>query len=117
MRLGSRNDIFLLGGLAITLFVGLSGQIGALVRYAYEVDRNSNRQLLPALVILVSVFFVYLVRKRYQLGAETKQATARAEEMERLVAFSRSLARSLDIDSINNAVAEHLPLLVPGRRV
>jgi diguanylate cyclase (GGDEF)-like protein len=117
MRLGSRNDIFLLGGLAVTLFVGLSRQIGVLVDYVYEVDRGSDLQLLPALVILGSVFVVYLVRKRQQLGAETRHATARAAEMGRLVALSQSIARSLDIDARRAAILEHVPLLVPGRRV
>jgi diguanylate cyclase (GGDEF)-like protein len=117
MRLGSRNDIFLLGGLAVTLFVGLSRQIGVFVEYVYEVDRGSDLQLLPALVILGTVFVVYLVRKRQQLGEETRLATARAEEMERLVALSQSVARSLDIDSRRTAVLEHVPLLVPGRGV
>jgi len=117
MRLGSRNDAVLLGGLTVALFVGLSSRIGRLLDYAHDIDHATGLQLLPALVILTGVFILHLVRKRQQLNSETRQATARVEEMERLVAFSQALARSLDLESIKGAVTEHLPMLVPGRRV
>jgi diguanylate cyclase (GGDEF)-like protein len=117
MRLGSRNDLFLLGGLAVTLFVGLSRQIGGLIDYAYSIDQHSDLQLFPALLILGTVFFVYLVRNRQQLGAETKQATARAAEMELLVTYSPALAGSLDLDADKQAVTTHLPRLVPDRQL
>ena len=117
MRLASRNDIVLLGGLAVALFVLFSRRIGAVLDYAYEIDRGRGLQLLPALVILGGVFIVHLLRKRHEMDTETRQATARAEEMGRLVAFGQALARSLDIDSIRAAATEYLPQIVPGRRV
>ena len=117
MRLASRNDVVLLGGLAVALFVLFSRRIGVVLDYAYEIDRGRGLQLLPALAILGGVFIVHLLRKRQQMDTETRQATARVEEMERLVAFGQALARSLDIDSIRAAATEHLPLIVPGRRV
>src|SRR4051794_26021686 len=49
------------------------------------------------------------------MRAAARQATERAEELQRLVEFSQALARSLDLTSIKSALSTHLPLLVPGR--
>jgi len=43
------------------------------------------------------------------------EATARAEEMERLIAFGQAIARSLTEESIKAAAIAHVPLLAPGR--
>lgn len=115
MRLGSRNDVVLLGGLAVALFVGLSRRIGDLLDYAHQIDRNTGLQLLPALIILTGVFILHLVRKRQQLGEETRLATTHVAEMERLVAFSQALARSLDLSAIKAVAVDGVPALVPGR--
>lgn len=122
MRLVSRNDVFLLGGLAIALFVLLSGPLGRALDMAHEIDRNRGLQLLPALVILAAVFMLHLQRKRHQMrataiaaAAEARQAGVRAGEMERLVGLGQALAGSLDLDAIRAAATQQLPLLVPGR--
>lgn len=117
MHVGSRNDIVLLGGLAVALFVGLSRRIGDLLDYAHQIDQDTGLQLLPALIILTGVFVLHLVRKRQQLGAETRLATTHVAEMERLVAFSQELARSLDLTAITAVARDGVPALVPGRRL
>ena len=125
MRLISRNDVFLLGGLGVALFVLFSGALGHILDLAHQVDQSHGVRLLPALVILAAVFVFHQQRKRHEAWAEAaaaatdaRHADARVTEMERLVAFGQTLARALDFESIRDAAAEHLPTLVdqPARR-
>jgi diguanylate cyclase (GGDEF)-like protein len=117
MRVANRNDLVLLGGLAVAVFVVFSRRIAEVIDYAHEIDSNRGLQLMPALVILTGVLIVHLVRKRQEMRAAARQATERAEELQRLVEFSQALARSLDLASIKAALSSHLPTLVPGRRL
>ena len=78
---------------------------------------------MPGLVILGVVYIFHQQRKRLEMRAATRsaeveaeQATARAAETERLVAFGQALARALDQDSIRSAAAEHLPMLAGDGR-
>jgi diguanylate cyclase (GGDEF)-like protein len=122
MRLIERNDLGLLAGLTMALFVVFSQPLARLLDYAREMEQASGLQLLPALVILATVFLFHQQRKRQEVQAEAvgaaavaRDATERAAEMARLVAFGQSLARALDDKSIREAAASHVPLLVPGR--
>ena len=122
MRIIGRNDLFLLLGLAIALFAITSQPIGRAVAYVQEVERSLGLQLLPGLVILAAVFAFHLVRKRQEArdealtaATELRQATARAEEMERLVEFGKALAESLTYDSIRAAAVSHFSKLTGDR--
>src|SRR5688572_6391430 len=122
MRLVDRHDLFLLGGLVIALFVVFSQALEKLFDLIWEIEQTSGLRLLPALGILATVFVFHQLRKRREMRAEAlgaaaaaRQATERAAEMERLVAFGQALARSLNEESIQTAAASHIPLLVPGR--
>ena len=115
MRIFGRNDVFLLGGLAIAVWVVSSRQLGLLIDRARAIDHSSGFQLVPALFVLTVVFLVHQVGKRNEMRAETKQATTRVAEMERLVVFGQALAQSLDGESIRAATTEHLPLIAGGR--
>ncbi len=117
MRIVGRHDVFLVGGLAIALFVVSSRPLGTLLDRAREIDHSRGLQLVPGLVILAVVFLVHQFRKREEMQREASQATSRVAEMERLVAFGQALTHSLDGDSIRAAATEHLPLLAPDRRV
>src|SRR5690349_12904540 len=117
MRIIGRNDVFLLGGFAIAVWVISSRQLGRLLDYAREVDHSQGLQLVPALVILAVVYLLHQIRKREKMRLEAIQATLRVAEMERLVLFGQALAHSLDGDSIRAATTEHLPALAAGRRV
>lgn len=116
MRIFGRNDVFLLGGLAVALWVVTSRQLGTLLDRAREIDHSRGLQLVPALVILAVVFLIHQFRKREEMRARANAATSRVAEMERLVIFGQALAHSLDGDSIRAATTEHLPLLAAGRR-
>jgi diguanylate cyclase (GGDEF)-like protein len=122
MRVAGRNDLVLLGGLAVALFVIFSRALEQLLDAIQEIEDSSGLRLLPALLILASVFVFHQLRKRHEMRVEAlaaseaaRQATDRASEMERLVGFGQALARSLDEESIQAATTAHLPLLAPGR--
>jgi diguanylate cyclase (GGDEF)-like protein len=117
MRIFGRNDAFLLGGLAIAVWVVSSRQLGALLDRAREIDHSQGLQLVPGLVILAVVFLIHQFRKREEMGREASVATTRAAEMDRLVQFGKALAQSLDSSSIRAATVEHLPLIASGRKV
>src|SRR3954469_12270712 len=122
MRLLGRNDVALLGALSVALFIMFSRPLGELLEYARDIEKSTGLQLLPGLVILVTVFLFQQLRKHQEIHADAVQAsiaarnaTERAGELERLVAFGQALARSLDEQSIREVVAAHIPLLLPGR--
>jgi diguanylate cyclase (GGDEF)-like protein len=117
MRIFRRNDIFLIGGLAIAVWVVSSRQLGTLLDRAREIDHSRGLQLVPALFILAAVFLIHQFRKREEMRIQTIQATSRVAEMQRLVQFGQALAHSLDGDSIRAAATEHLPALASGRGV
>lgn len=117
MRLVGRNDAFLLGGLAVALFVVFARPLGQALSLAQEADQRAGLQLLPALIILTVVLVVHLLRRRGQMSSEARAATARADELEQLVAFGQALARALEVGAVSGAAAEHLPRLAPGRVV
>jgi diguanylate cyclase (GGDEF)-like protein len=117
MRIFGRNDAFLLGGLAIAVWVVSSRPLGTLLDRAREIDHSRGLQLVPGLVILAVVFLIHQVRKREEIGRAASMATTRAAEMDRLVQFGKALAQSLDSSSIRSATVEHLPLIASGRKV
>ena len=123
MRLVARNDLVLVLGLTLALFVIFSHPLAQLLDDIRRIEETHGLQLLPALVILASFFSFHQLRKRQESRAEAigaaraaRDATDRAEEMSRLVAFGHALARALDSDSIRSAALAHMPLLAPGRR-
>jgi diguanylate cyclase (GGDEF)-like protein len=118
MNFVDRQDRFLLAGLVIAVVVVFSGPIRYLLDLAREVERSSGLALIPALLILIFVFFIHQQGKRQEakahaLAAEADAETAqtRAAELERLVHFGEALGRSLDLESIRDAAAQHLPKL------
>jgi diguanylate cyclase (GGDEF)-like protein len=125
MRVVGRNDAVLMVGLTVALFVIFSGPMAKLLDYVREVEKIHGLQLLPALVILATIFSFHQLFKRQELRAESlsvaraaREATERAAELSRLVAFGHALARTMDSqshDSIRAAMAAHIPLLAPGR--
>jgi diguanylate cyclase (GGDEF)-like protein len=118
MNLIRPRDRLLIAGLAVALIVVFSRQVLVLIDRAREVERASGLGLIPALLILIVVFLFHQQGKRQEAKAQAAAAeagviaaTARAEEMERLVAFGQALGRSLDIDSIRDVVTQQLPKL------
>ena len=127
MRVMGRNDAVLMLGLTVALFVIFSGPVASLLDYVREIEETRGLHLLPALVILATILSFHQLRKRQEIRAESvsvaraaQEATERAAEMSRLVAFGHALARTMDSessDSIRGVLHAHLPLLAPGRGV
>jgi diguanylate cyclase (GGDEF)-like protein len=122
MRLFGRNDIVLLGGLAVALFIVFSQPLGRMFDFVREIEDTYKVQLLPAFMILVALYSFHQVRKREEVrvaalasASAAEEATARAEEMERLIAFGQAIARSLTEESIKAAAVAHVPMLAPQR--
>jgi diguanylate cyclase (GGDEF)-like protein len=125
MRLAGRNDVVLMVGLTIALFVIFSQPVSRLLDYIREIETTRGLHLLPALFILATVFSFHQIRKRQEMRDEARavaaaanSATERASEMSRLVALGHALARAMDSDSsdsIRDVTVAHIPLLVPGR--
>jgi diguanylate cyclase (GGDEF)-like protein len=125
MRLMGRNDAMLMVGLAVALFVIFSGPVSQFLDYVREIEASRGLHLLPALFILATIFSFHQLRKRQEMRDESdsvaraaREATERASEMSRLVAFGHALARSMDSessDSIRDITAAQIPLLAPAR--
>ena len=122
MRLFGRNDIALLGCLAVALFVAFNRPLQEMFDFVREVEDTYQVRLLPALLILVVTFIFHQFRKRQEVrlaalasATAAADATARAEEMERLIAFGQAIARSLTEESIKAAAIAHVPQLAPRR--
>jgi hypothetical protein len=114
--------VSLLGCLAVALFVLFNRPLQEGFDFVREIEETYQVRLLPALLILVGTFIFHEFRKRQEVrsaalasAAAAEQATARAEEMERLIAFGQAIARSLTEESIKAAAIAHVPQLAPGR--
>ena len=118
MKLFGRQDLLLIGALTTALVVIFSKPISRLLDYAREAERKSGLTLLPALVLLTVAFLFHQYRRNAREHAKadnaelaTRAAQHRAEELERLVAFGQALGRSLDFESIQVAIGQHLSAL------
>ena len=116
MNFVARQDLVLLGGLAVALIVLFARPIRYLLDVAREVEQSSGLALVPVLIILTGVFLFHQQGKRMEAKAraaaaeaDALQAGTRATEMERLVTFGQALGRSLDLETIRDVVAQHLP--------
>ena len=120
-----RNDAMLMVGLAVALFVIFSRPVSQFLDSVREIEASRGLHLLPALFILATIFSFHQLRKRQEMRDESdsvaraaREATERASEMSRLVAFGHALARSMDSessDSIRDITAAQIPLLAPAR--
>ena len=124
MRLFGRGDLLPAAGLAAAMVVVFSAPVARVLDSIRAIEDTHDLKLLPGLAILAFVFMLHQLWKRQELRAQTlaagaaaRDATERAAEMGRLVAFSQDLAHSLEPEAIRAAALTHLPLLVPDRRV
>jgi diguanylate cyclase (GGDEF)-like protein len=86
------------------------------VQMRYQVD------LVPALTILVAVYFFHEYRKRQDVrshaltaAAEAEQARKRAEELERLMALGQELANALDRSALLQVLWKFVPMFAHDR--
>ena len=120
--IGRSDDLVLLGGLLLALLVIFSQAVENLLEFFRSIDQGRGLRLFQALLIIVTVFVFHQVRKRQLMraaaqhsAAEAREATERAMELERLVAFGQAIARSLNDEAIEAAASAHIPQLAPGR--
>ena len=118
MRLFDRQDRLLLAGLALAAVVVFAKPLQYVLDLARDVERGTGMALVPALLILIGFFLFHQQGKRQEARtdaaaaeAESRQANARAGELERLVTFGQALGRSLDLDAIRDVVRQHLEVL------
>ena len=71
MRVMGRNDAVLMIGLTVALFVIFSGPVATLLKYVREIEETRGLHLLPALVILATIFSFHQLRKRQEIRAES----------------------------------------------
>lgn len=123
MRLFGKGDLLPAAGLTVALIVVFSTPVGRLLDSVRAIEDARGLELLPGLVILSFVLMVQQLLKRQELRARTlaanaaaTEATERAAEMSRLVAFGQELAQSLEPETIRAVALQHVPRLVPGRR-
>ncbi len=116
-------DALLLAGLTIAVLVIFSHPIRVVLEAAHSFENYYGLSLVPALVILTVVFAFQQQAKRQEAAAraaasaaEAVQAKERARDLEELVNFGRSLAESLDLDTVRETVWRNLPMLVRTRR-
>lgn len=119
-----RYDAMLLAGLTCALLVIFARPIRVVLDAARAFEDSHGLSLVPALVILTAVFVFQQQAKRTEsatraatAAAEVEHARARAEELEELVGFGRSLAEALDFDAVKEATWRHVPALVGTRAV
>lgn len=124
MRLFGRRDSVLILGLTVALLVVFARQISHLLAVAREVEQAYGLALIPGLIILTVVFFLHLQGKRQEIKAEAaasasavREAQTRTHDLEQLVGFGQTLARSLDLDSIRDVLMQHLPQLAGTHEV
>jgi len=120
-----RNDVGLIVGMVLAVFVGFSEPVARVLDAVRDIEQSLHLHLVPALCLLATVFSFHQLRKRQEVRHEAevvaltaKEATERASEMTRLVAFGHALARLMDnesSDSIREVSVAHIPLLMPGR--
>lgn len=116
MRLIDRQDTTLAAGLIAGTIVIFQQPLRRLLDIAGEVQNRYGLDLIPALVVLSVVLVFHQYRKRQEMRvaqhaaeAQARLERTRAEELERLVAFGRSLANSLEYGALQKSLWRHLP--------
>ena len=124
MRLFQRQDALLLIGLTVALIIIFSPSISQLLDFTREMERERGVTLLPALIVLAGMFIFHQLRKRLEgqaresaVRAAHAEAELRVQDLERLVMFGHSLARSLDHEAIRSAINQHLGRLAGTEHV
>jgi hypothetical protein len=115
MRIG-RKELLLIIGLVAAVAVAFSDQLSGLPEAWRSGEGASSIGFLPGLAFMAVVLLVYVQTKRQEVevlaaavAEEARLSQERARELERLVALWKALTQSLDIDTVRDTVAQHLP--------
>jgi diguanylate cyclase (GGDEF)-like protein len=119
MPLFSRRDRVLIIGLTVALSVVFARPISRLLDFARDAEEAYGLALIPGLIILTVVFLLHQQAKRQESKAEAlaaaatvREALAHTRDLEQLVSFGQTLARSLDLDTIRDILMQQLPQLL-----
>src|SRR5262245_60481227 len=115
MRLITKTDTPLAAGLVVGALILFQQPLRFLLDAMRNIEGEYHLDLVPALVVLVTMFALHQTRKRRQsqlqmmaAAAEAREHRARARELEALVGFGRMLASALDVDGLRHAVSSSL---------
>jgi diguanylate cyclase (GGDEF)-like protein len=118
LRIIGRHDHLLLAGLTFALLVIFERSIQYGLDIAREIENTYGVALLPALLILTVMLVFHQQANRREARAEAAAAAheasvarARTAELEHMMLFSQSLARSLSVDALKESLWRHLPTL------
>ena len=122
MRPAFRHDLVLAAGLTTAAAIVFAGPLASVVAGLGDFGRTRGVALMPGLAVAAAFVAYFYIAKRSQsqrrpAEGHTPAARAqdRARELERLLGFWQSLHRSLDLDSIREALPRHIDELT-GRR-
>ncbi len=115
MKRFGRQDLLPLAGLAAAVLILFSTPLTRVFSYARQVEEKSGLSLMPALVLLAALLAYHEVRKRSHARADEaasaarlEERTARAQEVEHLVAFGQALSRATEFELIRVTIDQHL---------
>jgi len=118
-----KPEALIIAGVIFAVTIVLASPLSQFVSMADRVQRDYGVNLVPALLIFVSVMLLYDRAKRSesrerlaveaaQAAAESKFAKARTVELQMLMQFSQALSGVLDIDTLRRTIVERVPALV-----
>lgn len=122
MNLITRNDTSLAIGLIVGSVVAFQQPLHFILDAARDVEERYQLDLIPALTVVASVYIFHQYRKRLlskaeaaAASAEAARASARSQELERLMTFSHDLVRVLDVAILQQVLWKNLPPFTRGR--
>ena len=123
MRLFTRTDVSLAIALVAAGLIVFKQPLRHVMDIAGDAQTRYQLDLLPALVLLVSVFTFHQYRRRMQARAEAIAAAAAAtaarsqsRTLQQLMNFSQALANALDRSTLQRVLWKHLPAIARDRQ-
>jgi len=123
MRLITRDDTALTAALIASTVIIFRQPLHYALAVVQDVEGRFHLDLLPALLLLLTVFGFHQYRKwteaRAQVRAalnEAAQARAQSKTLQQLMGFSHALTAALDRPSLQQVLWTHVPPFVPDAR-
>jgi diguanylate cyclase (GGDEF)-like protein len=124
MRLIDRNDTSLVAGLILGAVVIFHQPLRMVLDTTQQIETDYHLDLLPALVGLSVLFVLHHNRKHYANRMESlavattaRQQFERAEELQALVVFGKTLTSALDMNGLRDATSRSLSVFARDRGV
>lgn len=124
MRLLDKNDATLVLALVASALVIFQRPLRLVIDMARTIEVRYDIDLVPGLIVLVGAFGFHQYNKRHAAksaervaAAEATRERARAQELERLVAFGTALSSALEPKSVRQVFWRHMPLFAGKREL